>query len=394
MEKIRDRLYYSGLKKEEYLEILPIIVQRNLYTLKFLSVMVMLFGAVFFVVNLLVGSSQLIPYAFLTLGGGIVLLLRAILPRDNKHLGMLLSYLQIILVFAYGIMLSLQPANLSIPATSIVVFLALLPLAVIDRPLRMITVVALFSAVYLLCSHAMKTPAAFRTDAMNIVAFSAMGIILYLVIINRIVREISQSRRVEKLQKDVIASMAAIIEERDESTGGHIHRTEVYVRSLLDEMEKTHEYPILTPEYRENVLRATPMHDIGKIKIPDSILNKPARLTPEEYEIIKKHVQYGADILDRTLHSVEEDDYYEIAHNIALYHHERYDGLGYPDGLRGEDIPLEARIMALADVYDALVSRRVYKEAIPKEQAMEIIRSVSGTCFDPKLTQLFLKAIA
>ena len=159
-------------------------------------------------------------------------------------------------------------------------------------------------------------------------------------------------------------------------------------------MSKTREYPQLTTEYRENILRATPMHDIGKIKIPDHILNKPARLTPEEFDIIRKHSRFGADILDRTLQGLEEDDYFEIAHNIALYHHERYDGSGYPEGLSGEDIPLEARIMALADVYDALISRRVYKEAYPKEEAMEIIRSGSGSFFDPRLTELFLKAIA
>ena len=116
----------------------------------------------------------------------MVLLLWALLPHDSKYIDMLLSYLQIILVFVYGILLSLQPANSAVPATSIVVFLALLPLAVIDRPVRMITVVAFFSAVYLVCSHDLKTPDAFRTDVLNILAFSAMGIILYLVIINRI----------------------------------------------------------------------------------------------------------------------------------------------------------------------------------------------------------------
>ena len=138
---------------------------------------------------------------------------------------------------------------------------------------------------------------------------------------------------------------------------------------------------------------AAAMHDIGKIKIPDRILNKPGRLTDEEYDIMKKHSIYGAEIIRKAMGDIEETDYITVAYNIARYHHERYDGKGYPDGLKGEDIPLEARVMALADVYDALISERVYKKAFSVEKAKEIILDGSGTQFDPCLVPLFLECV-
>lgn len=133
------------------------------------------------------------------------------------------------------------------------------------------------------------------------------------------------------------------------------------------------------------------MHDVGKIKIPDTILNKPARLTEKEFEVMKLHTVYGAEILSKLLSRDEDPEYFDIAQNVAKYHHERYDGTGYPEGLKGEEIPLEARIMALADVYDALTSDRVYKKAYPNSMAREILKEGAGTQFDPDLCELFLE---
>ena len=156
----------------------------------------------------------------------------------------------------------------------------------------------------------------------------------------------------------------------------------------------THEeYANLSKEYCDNIVMAAPMHDIGKIEISDTILNKPGKLTEEEFEIMKKHSEYGGDIIKDTISNVEEQEYCNIAYNIARYHHERYDGKGYPDNLKGEEIPLEARIMALADVYDALVSERVYKKAYSKETAIKIIQEGKGTQFDPNLVPLFLECV-
>ena len=165
-------LMNCGLKNEEYREILPEIIQRNLYTLRSVSWLVIVFGAVFLVANMLTGGSTALPYVVLLIGGAIVLLLRALMPKDSRILVMALCYLQIIAVFVYGIVLSMTPDNHANPATSIVVFLAMLPLAVVDRPLRMMLCTLTFSVIFLVVSHNTKAAPAFRTDAMNIAAFS------------------------------------------------------------------------------------------------------------------------------------------------------------------------------------------------------------------------------
>jgi HD-GYP domain-containing protein (c-di-GMP phosphodiesterase class II) len=158
-------------------------------------------------------------------------------------------------------------------------------------------------------------------------------------------------------------------------------------------MKKLDQFSNISDDYFRNVVLAAPLHDIGKIKIPDVILNKPAKLTDKEYEVIKKHSEYGAVIVKKTIYSLENKEYADVAYNIAKYHHERWDGTGYPERLKGEEIPLEARIMALADVYDALISDRVYKKAYTKEVAIKIIEEGSGTQFDPLLASLFVECI-
>jgi HD-GYP domain-containing protein (c-di-GMP phosphodiesterase class II) len=228
---------------------------------------------------------------------------------------------------------------------------------------------------------------------MNAVTFCIAGMILYGIICARNVREIYQNLRVERIQRSIISSLAAVVEERDENTGDHIQRTENYVEQLLLRMRKYARYSGLTEDYCSNVAFAAPMHDIGKIRIPDAILNKPGKLTKEEFEIMKRHAAFGGDIIRKTMSDVEEKEYCDIAYNIARYHHERYDGTGYPDGLKGEKIPLEARVMALADVYDALVSERVYKKAFSEEEARKIIMEGSGTQFDSNLVPLFLECV-
>ena len=133
------------------------------------------------------------------------------------------------------------------------------------------------------------------------------------------------------------------------------------------------------------------LHDVGKIVVSDTILKKPTKLTPEEFEQIKEHARSGGVIVHRILSGVADESYLDFASDIAMYHHERWDGNGYPAGLKGEEIPLCARIMAIADVYDALTSERCYKKAIPPQKAVKIIEEGSGTHFDPKLVEIFLK---
>ena len=147
---------------------------------------------------------------------------------------------------------------------------------------------------------------------------------------------------------------------------------------------------ILTPEMQDRMCKAAPLHDIGKIKISDVVLNKPGRLTEDEFEVIKTHTLSGGEIIEKTLTDIESDSYLKVAQEMALYHHEKWDGSGYPYHLSGEEIPLCARIMAVVDVFDALTSKRVYKEAFPVEKAFRILEESSGTHFDPKIVGTFL----
>ena len=193
------------------------------------------------------------------------------------------------------------------------------------------------------------------------------------------------------LQDNIIIGMANLIESRDGDTGEHIKRTSFYVNLLARAIRDKGLYTdILTDNYIELLTKAAPMHDIGKILVPDHILQKPGRLTPEEYEIIKEHSAAGGKIVREVLGFIEEKDYIEIASDMAAHHHEKWNGSGYTKGLAQEDIPLSARIMAIADVFDALVSKRCYKSPMPIEEAFAEMEKSSGTHFDPQLVKIFL----
>ena len=393
---IKNFLLYCNVDKADFDSVRPMLWNRNIRALKITSVMSCAIGALFLIINISLQSGLYFPYVFLFCGSAVTLLLLRILRvRDNNSelLRMVVCYAQVILVCVYAGILSIQPSNYSTPATSVIVFIALLPVSIDDRPLRMYIVMLCETAAYLTVSYFLKSSQAFSLDIMNGLTFCVVGMVVYGIICARNVREIHQSVRVERIQRGIISSLATVVEERDDNTGDHIRRTGNYVSDLLTRMKKLPEYASLSKEYCDNVVMAAPMHDIGKIKIPDAILNKPGKLTPEEYEIIKKHAEYGGEIIRKTVSDLEEKDYCDIAYNIARHHHEYYDGSGYPDGLKAAEIPLEARIMALADVYDALVSERVYKKAFSKEEAKTIISEGSGTQFDPKLVPLFLECV-
>lgn len=202
----------------------------------------------------------------------------------------------------------------------------------------------------------------------------------------------SQTSQISGMQNRVVFGLANMIENRDFSTGGHVKRTSDVVKILVDEMKKEGDVRI-NDEFVNDIVRAAPMHDLGKIAVDNAILLKPSKLLPEEYEQMKVHSDKSGKIVHGILEGVEEQHFVDLAFNVARHHHERWDGKGYPDGLSGENIPLEARIMAVADVYDALVSSRVYKEAMDYETAYcEIIKNM-GTQFDPSLKRAFDSAV-
>ena len=200
-----------------------------------------------------------------------------------------------------------------------------------------------------------------------------------------------KTNHIIEMHNNLIMSMAAMVESRDNSTGGHIKRTSECVRILIEEMKKDNEFK-LSERFRNNIVKAAPMHDLGKIAVDDRILRKPGRFEPEEFEEMKKHAAEGARIVRNILKSTDDADFRIIAENVAHYHHERWDGSGYPEGLKGEKIPIEARIMAIADVYDALVSKRVYKESMSFEKADAIILEGMGKHFDKRLEKYYVQA--
>lgn len=200
----------------------------------------------------------------------------------------------------------------------------------------------------------------------------------------------AQVRRMNETQDTIIRGMSDVVENRDSNTGGHVKRTSEVVAILIEKLKQDTSFAEgLTEQFCTNVVKTAPMHDLGKIAIEDAILTKPGRLTDEEFAKIKTHPKKSSDIIEGILNGVSDNDLKNTAKNIALYHHEWFNGAGYPSGISGKSIPLEARIMAIADVYDALVSKRCYKESMSHERAYKTIQNEMGTHFDPDLWNCF-----
>ena len=198
---------------------------------------------------------------------------------------------------------------------------------------------------------------------------------------------------IKVIQDQLIFGFANIVEAKDINTGHHVKRTSEYVKLLCRKLIKRGAFPdILNEHTAELMVKAAPFHDLGKISIPDSILNKPGKLTEEERELIRYHPVDSAEFIKRSLNILEDEELSQIAINMALSHHERIDGRGYPYGLRGNEIPVSARIMAVADVIDALLSKRSYKEAYSLEKSFRIIKEMSGTALDPTIVDALLSS--
>jgi len=196
--------------------------------------------------------------------------------------------------------------------------------------------------------------------------------------------------QLERLQNSIVYTLADLVENRDATTGGHIDRTTVYVKVLIDALM---EHGLYVDELKswniDSVISSARLHDLGKILIPDNILNKPGKLTPDEFSVIKTHSLAGEKLIDHMIERTGEADFLYNARLFAAYHHEKWNGEGYPFGLKETEIPLQGRIMAIVDVYDALTSERPYKKATSSEEAIEIIQNESGKHFDPLIADIF-----
>lgn len=198
--------------------------------------------------------------------------------------------------------------------------------------------------------------------------------------------------QLKRSKEAIIEAMGIVAEGRDPETGGHIQRTKEYVRLLAEGLAKQEKNcDLLTKEYIELIYHSAPLHDIGKVAISDTILLKPGRLTKEEFNQMKEHTTIGEETIKEAQKRLQEVQMLDVAREIAGGHHEKWDGSGYPRGLQGEQIPLSSRIMALADVYDALISSRPYKQPLPHSEVIEIIKDGAGQHFDPQIVEMFLE---
>ena len=198
-------------------------------------------------------------------------------------------------------------------------------------------------------------------------------------------------RKLHNARMATILGLAKLAEYRDEGTGTHLERIREYAKIIAEEMAKNPKYAgHITPEFIDDIYQSSILHDIGKVGIPDAVLLKPGRLSDEEFDVIKRHTNLGGDAIKAIEAQIEGQSFLALGKEIAYNHHEKWDGSGYPRGLNGEDIPLSARIIALADVYDALTTKRFYKEAYTHEKSRQIIIDLKGTHFDPEVLDVFL----
>lgn len=204
-------------------------------------------------------------------------------------------------------------------------------------------------------------------------------------------RQIKGTNKIKELNQDIVLGFANLVENRDESTGGHVKRTSRYVELLSKELLKRGIYKdVIDSDFVNNLTNAAPMHDIGKMAIPDHILQKPGKLTDEEFTIMKSHAEQGGKIIKQTFSHIGDDNYRQMVYEVARYHHEKWNGKGYPEGRSKQEIPLAARIMAIADVFDAISQKRCYRDAIPLEECFNIIEKGKDSDFEPILVDVFL----
>jgi len=206
--------------------------------------------------------------------------------------------------------------------------------------------------------------------------------------IDELIRE--RTAQLNRLQNSIVSVLANIVENRNKDNDGHIERTSAYIKILLDEMKRRGVYTDIISNWdTDKIIASARMHDLGKISIADLIVNKPGKLTEEEFTVMKTHAKEGEQIIDKIIAKTGDGEFLRNARLFAGSHHERWDGNGYPYMLKGEEIPLQGRIMAIVDVYDALVSERPYKKAFTDEEAVQIIMENAGTHYDPKLAEIF-----
>lgn len=412
---IKRNLFYGGLNREDYAKVKDVVKEANRRNIISHSIITLLFWAVAFAVYDFEHYDDLLkifPYALFICTFSLISALSfakkyPIILNPVMYL-MELIYLE---TGVYCLILFQSEPNKIVFGFILAV---LVPMLFINTSFVAIILQTIAVISYAILGPRLSNPEAYSWGLSTFTVLSVTGILAARSINNGQFKRYFYTDSAEKLaeirakyndelQEEVaektahivelndrfILGMAIMVESRDNSTGGHIRRTSEVVRILTESIRSGNTLN-LSDDFCNDLIKAAPMHDLGKIAVDDVVLRKPGRFTPEEFEKMKIHAAEGARVIHDILKDTDDKEFLRIAENVAHYHHERFDGSGYPDGLKGEEIPIEARIMAVADVYDALVSKRVYKDSFSFEQADQLILEGMGTQFDPALKEYYV----
>ncbi len=394
MHLIYTELFFAGLSKEDYLKIQEPVARMNRRSVIAWSFSVGMFWAMSFIMSFFIPAYTLCRsvYIWAMISSAATWFASVFLVDRVLWLLSPVKYILTYSILMAGIGIAIcQPHDRT--ATMIAVVL-MVPNCFIDPTIHSIVLLSLTLMCYSIFGNGVIDPPVFSWGLTNLFIFSLAGLLTSHVInktrFKRYLYEDS-TQKMAQMESDfnakLVMGMATMVESRDHYTGGHSRRTSTGVRFIVEAMQEDESLTI-SDNFCENIIKAAPLHDLGKIAVDDEVLRKPGKYTPEEHEKMKIHAAEGARLLHDILSGTDEE-FRRIAENVAHYHHERMDGTGYPDGLKGDEIPLEARIMAIADVYDALVSRRIYKERYSFRKANQIILSGMGTQFDPMLQKYY-----
>ena len=397
---------YCGLPKEEYSLVRKEAYSENFRVWKRLNLLIALFFAIIAAITPVIRESNDTLHIMLVLVGYSALsaFLFIFVLKQDSLIGQLMIYGSMILLIWYSIEASLLYPDMM--AVTFIVMLVLLPMFMIDRPYCMAGFLLICIGVYLLCVRpGAKSPEAFRMDAVNCVSYGMLGIVINLFYVRLRMRQFMllyhERKHVEeqklaaqqtallnetlkKTCESLIEVMGDVVESRDTDSGEHINRVKGYTNILANKvMEEMPEYQ-LDAYTVDLITSASALHDVGKITVPDAILNKPGKLTSEEFDIMKKHCDSGCRILEK-MRGKWSKDYLEMGMTVCRSHHEKWDGRGYPDGLKGDEIPIAAQIVSIADIFDALTTKRSYKEAFSPEKAFSMIMNGECGAFSAKL---------
>ena len=409
---LKNELLYAGISKDEFRQVRDAIGERNRRSIISWAGITGSFWLIsFFIFNApeyAEGRTVLLISIAISI---ITMTCSLFLVKRFRRLLLPTMYLLELSILGTGIGLSfVQPDQ---RAAAMIAIALMIPVLFIDRTIVTVALEASAIIVYVVFGKSILSPEIYSWGWLTLTTFSLAGVLMghminkarferfvYADSANKLAdiqknyndeleKEVAaKTERIVALHDQLIIGMATMVESRDNSTGGHIRRTSAAVRILCETIREDGSVG-LSDGFFEKLIKAAPMHDLGKIAVDDSILRKPGRFTPEEYDEMKKHAKEGARIVREILADTDDKEFCRIAENVAHYHHERVDGSGYPEKLKGDEIPLEARIMAIADVYDALVSKRAYKESFSFAEADRIILEGMGAQFDPALRKYY-----